>query len=109
VTANLRISDLRAAVTRILDASERQFGPEIDLGNVPFGYRWELDLREVFNVGSEPGSPALGDLNEDLQETLQLLGRPEDETFIWHDVSHVVGLLQLLAVLDLPAAGPPTI
>jgi hypothetical protein len=104
VTATLRIADLRAAVTRILDASERQFGSEIDLKSLPYGYRWEFDLREVFNLEGGPGEPGLGDLDDDLEETLDLLGGPEDETFIWHDINDVIGLLQLLAVLDLPPA-----
>jgi hypothetical protein len=104
VAATLRIADLRAAVARILEASERQFGSEIDLESLPYGYRRRLDLRETFDIGTDPGQPVLGDLYEDLEETLDLLGRPEDETFIWHDLSHVIGLLQLLAVLDLPPA-----
>lgn len=103
MTAILRIADLRSAIARILGASERQLGKEIDIGSLPFGYRWELDLRQTFNVEHGPGEPALGDLNDDLEETLGLLERPEEDTFIWHDLSHLIGLLQLLALLDLPA------
>jgi hypothetical protein len=70
--ATLRIADLRAAVTRILDASERQLGSEIDLQSLPFRYRWELAPREIFNVDSDPGARLLGDLEEDLDEMLDL-------------------------------------
>ena len=99
MTATLRIADLRAAVSRILDASEREFGPEIEL---PYGYQWELDPRQIFNVEAGPGEPSLGDLYEDLEEITDLLNRPEDETLVWHDLDHLIGLLQVLVVLDLP-------
>jgi hypothetical protein len=102
VTAILRIADLQGAVTRVLDASERRFGPAIDLDSLPYSHRWELDLRGIFNIEADLGPVGLGDLSEDLREILRLLGRPEDETIIWHDLSHLIGLLQLIAVLDLP-------
>lgn len=109
MTATLRMADLRAATARILNAVERRFGPEIDLGSLPFGYRWGLDPREIFKAADPPVATMLGDLSEDLEEILDLVQRPEEETFVWHDLSHLIGLLQLLVALDLPpesATGP---
>lgn len=98
----LRIADLRAATARLLDAAERQFGPEIDLDALPVGYYWELDSREAFDVGNVPSPAVMGDVSEDLEETKQLLNRPVEETYLWHDLRHLIGLLRLLAYLDLP-------
>jgi hypothetical protein len=42
------------------------------------------------------GQPSLGDLTEDLEEVLELLIQPQDVTFIWHDLGHLIGLPRLL-------------
>ena len=102
------MADLRAATIRVLDAAERRYGSEIDLDSLTFSYRWELDLREVFNVQDDPSAPALGDIYEDLEEAADLLQRPDDETFVWHDLGHLIGLLQLVAMLDLPPESATT-
>lgn len=98
----LRLADLRAVTSHIFDAIERRFDAEIDLESLPFGYRWELDLRDIFVVQKDPSAPSLGDLGDDLNEILDILRRADDEAVVWHDLGHLIGLLQLLAVLDLP-------
>ena len=42
----------------------------------------------------------MGHLYEDLEETLELLERPVEETYLRYDLGHLTGLLGLLAFLD---------
>jgi hypothetical protein len=43
-----------------------------------------------------------GDVRDDLAEVDDLLGRPDEEIDLWHDLQHLVGLLGFIAYLDLP-------
>ncbi|MGV9214955.1 hypothetical protein ACTFTM_24090 [Micromonospora sp. RB23] len=103
--AVLRIADLRRACSMLLDAAESRFGPEIQLSQLDVDYYWNMDLGAAFRMVQQPGSEIdCGQSSDDVAELTSLLQRGGAEGFVSlrHDLSHVSGLLRLLAYLDLP-------
>ena len=102
----LRMADLRAATQRLLDAAEARFGPELDLDGIPviLAEYWDFDPLTAYALEDHP-EPGAGSVTDDLEEVQDLLHRPDDETYLWHDLDHLCGLLRMLAYLDLPGRG----
>lgn len=92
------LADLRAALGRLLDAATDRFGPTLLL---EADHYWTLNVADRFNLAREPAVEA-GQLSDDVAEVHELLARAEGEVFLWHDLEHVVGILQRIADLDLP-------
>jgi hypothetical protein len=99
-TSQIDLADLREAVSRLLDAAETRFGPTPDLAA---DHYWVLELSEMFSLDRQPSANA-GQLSDDVESIREFLSRPEGETFLWHDLQHVAGVLLRLASLDLPDA-----
>ena len=59
-----------------------------------------------FDMHAEPGALTVGQLSDDVEALRELLRRPDDLT-LWHDLSHVVGILRRIAALDLPSKPAP--
>ncbi|MGC4855332.1 hypothetical protein ACLQ24_18560 [Micromonospora sp. DT4] len=100
-----RIVDLRRACSMLLDAAESRFGPEIQLSQLDVDYYWNMDLGAAFRMVQQPELEIdCGQSSDDVAELTSLLrrGGPEGFVSLWHDLSHVSGLLRLLAYLDLP-------
>ena len=95
------ISDLRAALVKILDAIEAKYGPSVELDA---DYYWTLNDTAAFAMVDHPEQHVgAGQLSDDVEELRDLLQRePEEGVIIWHDLGHVIGLLRRLATLDLP-------
>lgn len=93
---SLALVDLRAAINRILDQAETKFGSKIQLAD---DYYWTVPLAEISNLNEPPPVPSLGQISDDICSMSEVLAA--DETIIWHDLSHVVGILQQLSLLDL--------
>ena len=60
----VRISDLRYAVNRVLDATETVLGPEVALDA---DYYWHLPVDAAFDVYTEPQALTTGQLSDDLE------------------------------------------
>lgn len=101
--AVLRIADLRRACSMLLDVAESRFGARIPLSQLDVDYYWNVDLSSAFGMVQRPESAiGCGQSSDDLAELRGLLQRdPDDVVSLWHDLSHVSGLLRLLAYLDL--------
>jgi hypothetical protein len=95
--AKLRVSDLRAALALIFDEAERLLGPTIDLDG---DHYWLLEHDERY--GDEPPAVSTaGSLVDDVESVYELLERDPDEgVYLWHDLSHAVGVLNRIADLD---------
>ncbi|WP_433535032.1 hypothetical protein ACQPZK_23355 [Micromonospora sp. CA-249363] len=103
--AVLRIADLRRACSMLLDAAESRFGPEIQLSQLGVDHYWDMDLGAAFGMVQRPELEIdCGQSSDEVAELTSLLqrGGPEGFVSLWHDLSHVSGLLRLLAYLDLP-------
>ncbi|MFE1286836.1 hypothetical protein [Streptomyces sp. NPDC058751] len=100
----LRMADLRRACSVLLDETERRFGDEVDLSELPVDYYWSLDLAAAFDMSQTPTAQLdCGQVSDDVAEIAALVRRaPEDVIALWHDLDHLAGVLRLLAHLDLP-------
>ncbi len=85
---------------------ERTHGEVIELrGN----YYWELGAEAAFLSHEAPTATDVCDLEDDVTSTLELLNRPTDEiVVVWHDLSHLIGILRIIAAMDLPTWPDPT-
>jgi len=98
VTTRIAVSDVREAVAQLLDAVEARFGPTVELGT---DHYWLLELGEMFSLDRIPTINA-GQLSDDVASISESLARSDDETFLWHDLQHLAGVLLRFASLDLP-------
>jgi hypothetical protein len=100
----LRIADLRLVCSVLLDAAEAQFGGQVSLAELDVGYYWNVDLRAAFDMAGQPEQHIdCGQVSDDLAELVGMLRHDSHEVAsLWHDLQHLVGLLRLLAYLDLP-------
>ncbi|GAA1558469.1 hypothetical protein GCM10009827_094280 [Dactylosporangium maewongense] len=95
------LADLRKALTQLLDAVERQHGPTVDL---KADYYWTIGPADAFrfDITGCP-EPTVGTLTDDVQSMRDILKTTHDEPIaVWHDLAHVIGILNRLAALDLP-------
>ncbi|KAA1424023.1 hypothetical protein [Nocardioides antri] len=86
------IADLRAALVRTLDATEKRLGPEVTLD---MDYYWHLPVEEAFNMAGEPQTFTVGQVSDDLAEAVHNEHErlPEEAS---HDLSHLVGVFRAL-------------
>ena len=98
-STTVRIVDLRAGLSAILDEVEGRFGEQVDLGA---DYYWTLRPAVAVDMNSDP-RPDVGQLSDDIASLRELLQRRANgELFIWHDLAHVIGILKGIAALDTP-------
>lgn len=90
------IPDLRAALSRVLDAVEDQLGEIIDLDA---DHYWLIDSADSFDLSHEPDVVA-GQLSDDVGTIYS----PE-KVFVWHDLDHLIGVLRRIAAIDRPSGG----
>lgn len=97
----IEMRTLREAVNRVLDHVEQVSGSTVTL---TADYYWHLPPDDSYNLAQAPpdGSPLVGQLADDVQEVTDLLDRPDQEIFVWHDLAHIVGVLQRIAAQDRP-------
>jgi hypothetical protein len=94
----LAFSDLRDALERLIAAATDEFGPSIDLDA---DHYWSIDARDAFDLSREPALEA-GQLSDDVASVREFLARDDGETFLWHDLDHIVGILKRIAALARP-------
>jgi hypothetical protein len=99
----VEVQELRLVLARVLDAVEARFGSSVDLRADVY---WTLDLARSFDSYADHSGLIVGQLSDDVQELRGLLGRAEGPT-LWHDLSHIVGILRRIAALDLPSDTVP--
>src|SRR4051812_9274949 len=106
MTNGTRVSleELRQALTQLLDAVEQGHGPTVDLNA---DYYWTISPADAFrfDVDGAP-EPTVGQLTDDIQSVRDMLEETQDAPMaVWHDLAHVIGILNRLAALGLPQAG----
>lgn len=97
----ITVGELRAAVGLLLDEVERKFGPTIDLNA---DYYWEIGVAAAFDLDANPSEAiTAGQLTDDVTSVREFISRsPEDFAAVWHEASHLTGILRRLAAMDLP-------
>lgn len=71
----LRIDELRAAATLVLDRLEQTAGAEID---VNADYYWDVPIRFRYDVYNEPSELTIGQLSDDLDHVRGIAVGRED-------------------------------
>ncbi|RIJ70513.1 hypothetical protein D1871_18835 [Nakamurella silvestris] len=98
----VEVAELRAALTRVLDALEHRFGVEMTF---EFDLYRALPVEEAFDIlGPEPAY-TMGSLADDLQSMLSYNTEPEPTESIWHEIAHLGGILRAIEHRDRPARG----
>lgn len=97
----LSLRELRQVLDRLLGTLEEQHGR--DEVEVTADHYWALDPGDTYKLGQVPDPARLmvGQLSDDLAE-LRVMATSGDPPVIWHDLSHVLGILQWLAARDRP-------
>ena len=97
------VDALRGAATRLLDVVAARYGDVVD---VPLDLYWKVDVGAAFDVYVSPGDRVvIGQLSDDDAEVRSALDREhDDEIVLWHDLSHLAGVITALAAIDLPSA-----
>ena len=98
---SVRVEDLRRALNLVLDEVEHRMGSVVDLAA---DYYWVPDRKAVYDVSTDARAPAMiGQLSDDV-DTIAEIVAGDNERFIaiWHDLSHINGVLARLAALDTP-------
>lgn len=86
------LADLRSAVVRALDVTEKRLGPKVSLD---VDYYWHVPVEEAFNMAREPQTFTVGQVSDDLEEAVQDEHDQVPEA-AWHDLSHLIGVLRAL-------------
>ena len=94
----ITIAELREATARLLDAADRRFGSTVRLGADAY---WGTFSPDVF-YDTEP--EVMGRLlSDDVNSIRELINRSqdaeEDDLMLWHDLNHLVGIIQRLSSL----------
>lgn len=95
----ITVDELREAVRRQLDAVERRLGATVQLRADEY---WGLFSPAMFQSdGSRPKivGRSLSDDVADLRKSLTREDPFEDELSLWHDMNHLVGILQRISSL----------
>lgn len=101
-TVSVRVEDLRRALNVVLDEVERSIGTVIDLGA---DYYWVPDVAAVYDLSESRAPTTVGQLSDDVETIMTLVTGPTDRHLsIWHDLSHINGVLARIAALDTPGA-----
>ena len=91
------MADLRRALSRSLDEVERQQGTVVDLGT---DYYWTVGPWDAFRFELEAPQPTVGQLTDDVQSMQHMLTDDAGPSIaVWHDLAHLIGILNRLAAL----------
>jgi hypothetical protein len=93
----LELPLLRRQLNRLLVLLEERGGATVQLREELY---WVLETSEMFSLESVP-APSAGQLSDDIDELTAMASRPDDILVPWHDLKHLIGLLEALASRDL--------
>lgn len=97
MTTDLPVTDLRTAITKLLDAVEEEFGPTLRLED---DHYWNVPLSAATAVYTAPELD-VGSVVDDATSVSELAARQESVS-IWHASDHIAGVLRSIARLDIP-------
>jgi hypothetical protein len=97
-STRIRVSELRTALELVLTQFEKAAGEEL---NLDADHYWDISLPEAFDVYSHP-KPTIGQLTDDMERLRELTaGGANADVIVWHDLSHLIGILRWFSSLDL--------
>lgn len=97
MSGRLDLRLLRRELDRLLAEVETRRGSIV---GIEADHYWLLESSEMFDVLSD-AAPAVGQISDDLSELEQMASRADHDLVPWHDLKHLIGLLEALAASDL--------
>jgi len=94
----IALSEVREALDRILAAAAVELGSSVDLDA---DHYWWIDTRDAFDLSQEPSLEA-AQLSDDVTSMREMLNRGDNEVIVWHDLDHVIGIVQRISALAKP-------
>jgi len=94
----IRVDEIRAALTSVLDAVERKYGSLLDFGH---DYYWALPVEASFDMTNATPALTAGQISDDIA-SVRNLDRAHEVGSPWHELAHLVGVLRAIEALDLP-------
>lgn len=98
MTTRIELRLLRSQLDRVLLTIEQRSGATIALDSDTY---WLLETSDMFSLDGVP-APNVGELSDDIDELTAMVSRPDDDLVPWHDLKHLIGLLEAVAYHDLP-------
>ena len=95
VTIRLELAVLRSQLDRLLRVVEERHGAIIDLQVDSY---WLLETDEMFSLDRVP-APGVGEVSDDAEELEDMVSRLDEDLTPWHELKHLIGLLEALALL----------
>ena len=89
---------MRSQLDRLLRVVEERHGAIIDLQVDSY---WLLETNAVFSLDRVP-TPNVGEVSDDAEELVNMVSRPDEDLTPWHELKHLIGRLEALALRDLP-------
>lgn len=96
MTTRIELRLLRKQLDRVLTAVEQRHGPVIQVDADDY---WLIESPEKFDLRKD-AEHSVGTLTDDAEELAGMAERSADELIPWHDLNHLVGLLEALAAHD---------
>ena len=94
-------AELRRALDRVLGTVEERHG---DVMTLSADYYWVLPPEVAYDLAVPDTSRlTMGQLSDDVDELAGMADAEHVEP--WHDLAHLVGILQRIAAQDLPGPG----
>ncbi|ROR90975.1 hypothetical protein [Nocardioides aurantiacus] len=108
---DITVSELRDAVSRMLDVVEAELGEELRLS---VDYYWHVSVEEAFSLDVVPKVSGVGQVSDDADTIRDFLNESRDddtEVVLTHEIEHLTGLLRAIQHLavqryDKPAKQP---
>ena len=97
MTTRIELAVLRSQLYRLLRVIEERHGAVVD---VQVDHHWLLDTYEMFS-SDQPPTPDAGSVSDDAQSLEDMLSMTDEELLPWHELKHLIGLLEALAFRDL--------
>lgn len=91
---------LRSELDRLLREVERRHGAAV---GVDADHYWLVGSAAAFNLTQQPAL-GVGQLSDDATELRAMIDRPAEDLAPWHELKHLIGILDALAAADLPSA-----
>lgn len=98
MATDLPVTDLRVAITKLLDAVEEELGPTLCLQD---DFYWNVPLAAAASLDTPPELD-LGSVVDDASTVSEFATRPQEFVSIWHASDHIAGVLRAIARVDLP-------
>jgi hypothetical protein len=100
MTADLviRVDEIRAALTAVLDAVQRTHGSDLVFDH---DYYWALPVEASFDMNQPAPTLTAGQISDDVASVRGLL-HSREVVSPWHELGHLVGVLRAVEALDRP-------